>query len=91
MERALEAGARIVGINNRNLKTLEVDTDTFARLAPLVPQTCVRVAESGVQGPEEARLFARAGADAILVGEALVIGGDPVAGVRSMIDAGATP
>lgn len=88
--RAVDLGATVIGINNRNLKTLEVDTDTFARLAPLVPETCVRVAESGVQGPEEARLFARAGADAILVGEALVIGGDPAAGVRSMIDAGVT-
>lgn len=88
--RAVDLGARVIGINNRNLKTLEVDTDTFARLAPLVPETCVRVAESGVQGPQEAQLFARAGADAILVGEALVIGGDPVAGVRSMIEAGAT-
>ena len=88
--RAVDLGASVVGVNNRNLKTLEVNTDTFARLAPLIPQTCVRVAESGVQGPDEARLFARAGADAILVGEALVIGGDPGAGVRSMIEAGGT-
>lgn len=87
--RAVDLGATVIGVNNRNLKTLEVSTDTFARLAPLIPETCVRVAESGVQGPDEARLFARAGADAILVGEALVVGGDPVAGVREMIAAGA--
>lgn len=87
--RAVDLGATVIGVNNRNLKTLEVSTDTFARLAPLIPETCVRVAESGVQGPEEARLFARAGADAILVGEALVVGGDPVEGVRDMISAGA--
>ncbi len=86
--RAVDLGAKVIGVNNRNLKTLEVDTDTFARLAPLIPETCVRVAESGVRGPDEARLFARAGADAILVGEALVVGGDPVEGVRSMIAAG---
>lgn len=87
--RALDLGATVIGVNNRNLKTLDVDTDTFARIAPLVPESCVRIAESGVQGPEEARLFAGAGADAILVGEALVIGGDPAAGVRGMIDAAA--
>lgn len=87
--RAVDLGATVIGVNNRNLKTLDVDTDTFARIAPLVPETCVRVAESGVRGPAEARLFARAGADAILVGEALVSGGDPVTGVRDMIAAGA--
>ena len=86
--RAVDLGATVIGVNNRNLKTLDVDTETFARLAPLIPETCVRVAESGVRGPEEARLFARAGADAILVGEARVIGGDPADGVRSMISAG---
>lgn len=87
--RAVDLGATVIGVNNRNLKTLEVDTSTFARIVPLIPTTCVRVAESGVQGPDEARLFAHAGADAILVGESLVVGGDPVTGVRSMIEAGA--
>ncbi len=85
--RAVDLGARVIGVNNRNLKTLDVDTTTFARLAPLIPQERVRVAESGVRGPEEAALFSRAGADAILVGEALVVGGDPVAGVRGMLGA----
>lgn len=87
--RAVDLGATVIGVNNRNLKTLEVTIDTFARLAPLIPETCVRVAESGVRGPDEAHLFARAGADAILVGEALVVGGDPAEGVRDMISAGA--
>ena len=87
--RAVDLGATVIGVNNRNLKTLDVDTDTFARLAPLIPPSCVRIAESGVRGPDEAALFARAGADAILVGEALVVGGDPVDAVRSMIDAAA--
>ncbi len=85
--RAVDLGAQVIGVNNRNLRTLEVDTSTFARLAPLIPSSRVRIAESGVRGPEEAALFARAGADAILVGEALVIGGDPVAGVRGMVAA----
>ncbi|WKV15553.1 indole-3-glycerol phosphate synthase TrpC [Janibacter limosus] len=85
--RAVDLGATVIGVNNRNLKTTAVDTDTFARLAPLVPASCVRVAESGVTGPTEAALFAGAGADAILVGEAPVVGGDPAEGVRSMIEA----
>ena len=85
--RAVDAGATVIGVNNRNLKTLDVDTDPFARLAPLIPPSCVRIAESGVTGPQEAELFARAGADAILVGEALVVGGDPAGGVRAMIAA----
>ena len=84
--RAVNLGASVIGVNNRNLKTLDVDTETFARVVPLIPDSCVRIAESGVRGPQEARLFARAGADAILVGEALVIGGDPAAGVRTMLE-----
>lgn len=84
--RAVNLGATVIGVNNRNLKTLDVDTDTFARLAPLVPASCVRVAESGVRGPHDAACFARAGADAVLVGEALVVGGDPADGVRAMIE-----
>jgi indole-3-glycerol phosphate synthase len=87
--RALDAGASVIGVNARNLKTLDVDPDTFARLAPLVPDTCVRVAESGVRGPEDAAAYAAQGADAVLVGEALVIGGDPQAAAHDLITAGA--
>ena len=87
--RALDAGASVIGVNARNLKTLDVDPDTFARLAPLVPDTCVRVAESGVRGPEDAAAYAAQGADAVLVGEALVIGGDPRAAAHDLITAGA--
>ena len=83
-QRAVDAGASVVGINARNLKTLEVHPDTFARLAPLIPQGCLKVAESGVRGAEDARAYAHAGADAVLVGEALVIGSDPAARVREM-------
>lgn len=86
--RALDLGASVIGVNNRNLKTLEVDNSTFARLAPLIPAECVRVAESGVRGAKDAASFARAGADAILVGEALVTGGDPAAAVAAMIAEG---
>jgi indole-3-glycerol phosphate synthase len=87
--RALDAGASVIGVNARNLKTLDVDPDTFARLAPLVPDTCVRVAESGVRGPEDAAAYAAQGAHAVLVGEALVIGGDPRGAAHDLITAGA--
>lgn len=87
VRRAVDLGAVLIGINNRNLKTLEVDTSTFARLAPLVPAGVVRVAESGVRTPADVRAFAEAGADVALIGQALVTGGDPVAGVRAMKEA----
>jgi indole-3-glycerol phosphate synthase len=87
--RAVDAGASVIGVNARNLKTLDVDTDTFARLAPLVPATCVRVAESGIRGPHDAASYAAQGADAVLVGEALVVGGDPRAAAHHLITAGA--
>jgi indole-3-glycerol phosphate synthase len=82
--RALDVGADLVGINARNLKTLEVDRDSFARLAPLLPGEVVKVAESGVSGPEDAARYAAGGADVVLVGEALVKDGDPQAAVAAM-------
>lgn len=91
VERALEAGARIVGINNRNLKTLEVDRGTFARLAPAVPDGVVRVAESGVRGPLDVMAFAEAGAHAVLVGEALVTGTSPRDAVAELLAAASHP
>lgn len=89
--RAVEAGARLIGVNARNLQTLEVDTTTFARLAPLIPDGIVRVAESGVKGPHDVIELAREGADVVLVGEALVTGRDPRTGVADLVAAGAHP
>jgi indole-3-glycerol phosphate synthase len=88
--RALDAGATVIGVNARNLKTLAVDPDTFGRLAPLIPDGCVRVAESGVAGPADAARFAAEGADAVLVGEALVRGSDPRRAAYELIAAGAS-
>jgi indole-3-glycerol phosphate synthase len=88
--RAVDAGATVVGVNARNLKTLAVDPDTFARLAPLIPDACVKIAESGVGGPADAARFASEGADAVLVGEALVRGSDPRRAAYELIAAGAT-
>lgn len=89
--RAVDAGARIIGVNARDLRTLRVDRDTFARLAPHVPDGVVRVAESGVRGPRDVMELARAGADAVLVGEALVTGRDPRSAVADLVAAGSHP
>ena len=77
VRRALDAGATLVGVNNRNLKTLEVDLGQFARLADLIPDNVTKVAESGIFTVEDVRSVAAAGADAVLVGEALVRHGRP--------------
>ena len=87
--RAVAAGATLVGVNARNLKTLEVDPGTFARLAPALPDDVVTVAESGVRSPEDVSSYAAAGADVVLVGEALVTGADPRDAVQQMVAAGA--
>jgi indole-3-glycerol phosphate synthase len=89
--RAVSAGARVIGVNARNLKTLEVDRDTFARIAPTIPAGVVRVAESGVRGPHDLIAYANAGADAVLVGESLVTGKDPRSAVNDLVTAGAHP
>ncbi|WP_375431728.1 indole-3-glycerol phosphate synthase TrpC [uncultured Friedmanniella sp.] len=89
--RAVDAGARIIGVNARNLQTLEVDPTTFARTAPRIPTGIIRVAESGVRGPHDVIEYARAGADVVLVGEALVTGRDPRSGVADLVAAGAHP
>jgi indole-3-glycerol phosphate synthase len=87
--RAVDAGATVIGVNARNLKTLDVDPATFGRLAPLVPGGCVRVAESGIAGPDDAARYAAEGADAVLVGEALVRGTDPRRAAHDIVHVGA--
>lgn len=86
--RAVDLGAELVGVNARNLKTLDVDPTTFARLAPLIPDGVLTVAESGIGGPEDVASYAAAGADVVLVGEALVRGGNPRAAVAALVEAG---
>jgi len=89
--RAVDAGAKVVGVNARNLHTLEVNREVFAQLAPLIPAGIVKVAESGVRGPHDVLEYARWGADAVLVGEALVTQGNPRSAVADMVAAGAHP
>ena len=89
--RALQAGARVIGVNARDLKTLSVDRDCFGRIAPGLPSNIIRVAESGVRGPADLLAYAGAGADAVLVGEGLVTSGDPRTAVSDLVTAGAPP
>jgi indole-3-glycerol phosphate synthase len=88
VERALNAGARIVGVNNRDLDTLVTDVSLAPRLRSVVPPECVFVAESGISQPEHVAALRDAGADAILIGESLLRSPDPGQKLRSLIDAG---
>lgn len=83
-EAALCAGAEIIGVNQRDLRSFEVDTDRAVRVAASLPPGCVRVAESGIAGPDDARRLADAGFDAVLVGETVVTSSDPEATVASL-------
>jgi indole-3-glycerol phosphate synthase len=89
--RAVDAGARVVMVNARDLRSLEVDRRRFADTAHLIPDRCVKVAASGVRGPHDVLEYARAGADAVLVGESLVVGRDPRAAVADLVAAGSHP
>jgi indole-3-glycerol phosphate synthase len=91
LDRAIDAGATVLGINARNLATLEVDRAVFAQLAPHVPQGVIKIAESGVRGPHDLLAYAAAGADAVLVGESLVTGKDPRSAVADLVTAGLHP
>jgi indole-3-glycerol phosphate synthase len=88
-ERAAELGAAVVGVNARNLRTLDVDPATFGKIAPLLPDDVVLVAESGIGSPDDVRRLVGEGAQVVLVGEALVKDGDPEGAVRAMT--GVTP
>jgi indole-3-glycerol phosphate synthase len=89
--RALDAGARVIGVNARNLKTLQVDRAVFERIAPGLPSGIVKVAESGVRDAHDLITYASAGADAVLVGEGLVTSGNPRQAVADLVTAGAHP
>ena len=86
--RAVALGAELIGVNNRNLKTLDVDLSMFERIAGAIPDGVVKVAESGIKSPAHAARVSAAGAHAILVGEALVTDANPGAAIAAMIAAG---
>lgn len=88
LERALEISPEIVGVNARNLKTLDVNREVFFSLIPQIPQPIIRVAESGISTRADVEFAEKSGANAILVGEALVRGGDPALTMKSLLGQG---
>lgn len=88
VKRAIDAGAEIIGVNNRDLKTLQVNPMQFMEIAPLIPDSLVKIAESGIKNSEDVLRYAQAGANAVLVGEALVTGNNPQKAVEELVMAG---
>ena len=88
IERAVQAGAAVIGINARNLKDLSVNVGNYRELAAALPQDVIKVAESGVFGPVELEDYARAGADAVLVGEGVATAEDHELAVKRLVEAG---
>ncbi len=84
LARALNIGATLIGVNQRDLHTFAVDHDRAIRVGRAMPDSVVRVAESGVRGPADAASLAKAGFDAVLVGESIVTAGDPAASVAAL-------
>lgn len=88
LEIALAINPAIVGVNSRNLKTLEIDLENFSKLLPLIPSHIYKIAESGISSLEDVRSARRAGADAILVGETLVKSGAPDKTIKEFLNIG---
>jgi indole-3-glycerol phosphate synthase len=84
LDLALTLGAGLIGVNNRNLETLEIDPDTSLRILPLIPGDIVAIAESGVRSVQDVERLGRAGANAVLVGTEVSASSDPEAAVRSL-------
>lgn len=84
LERAVSAGARIIGVNNRNLETLVIDESTVDRILPSIPRECIAVAESGYFSRETVTRAAASGADAVLIGSSLSASINPEASVREL-------
>ncbi|WP_166871915.1 MULTISPECIES: indole-3-glycerol phosphate synthase TrpC [unclassified Salinibacterium] len=87
LDRAVQLGAQLVGVNARNLSTFELDRDLFGRLVDKIPAGVTRVAESAVMAAADVAHYRAAGADVVLVGEALVTQGDPVATLTEFLGA----
>jgi indole-3-glycerol phosphate synthase len=85
--RAADIGAKLIGVNARDLSTFELDRDLFGRLAGDFPSDAIRIAESAVLAPADVAHYRRAGADVVLIGEALVTG-DPVTTLTAFLEAG---
>jgi indole-3-glycerol phosphate synthase len=90
-QRAVDAGARLIGVNSRNLKNLTVDRSRYEKVARDLPSSVVKVAESGVRDSRDVVAYARAGADAVLVGETVARADDPRRAVADLVAAGSHP
>ena len=84
LDAALAVGARVIGVNNRDLETLAIDRATGDRLIPRIPAACVAIAESGVRDADDVAAAARVGADAVLVGSSVSAASDPERAVRAL-------
>ncbi len=84
LARALDSGATIIGVNNRNLETLVIDPSTVERILPLIPRHCIAIAESGYTTREQVAAAGRVGADAVLIGSSFSASIDPAQAVRAM-------
>jgi len=89
LRRAVDAGARIIGVNNRDLKTFEVRMDTSYELVEAIPDECIAVSESGLRTNDDLKKLRDAGFDAFLVGEQLMQSPDPAAALRLLLGTGA--
>jgi indole-3-glycerol phosphate synthase len=89
LDRALDAGSRIIGVNNRDLKTLDVRVETSFELIERIPDDCIAVSESGLRSHDDLQKLREAGFDAFLVGEHLMLASDPAAALAQLL--GATP
>jgi len=85
LQRAVDIGAQIIGVNARNLKTLEISHEAFSRLLPLIPTEVLKVAESGIATREQVKSAELLGAKVILVGETLVRAGDPALAISTLL------
>ena len=87
LDAAISAGARIIGVNNRNLHTLEVRMETSLELVTAIPDTCIAVSESGLRSAADLARLRAAGFDAFLIGETLMRQADPAAALRTLLTA----
>ena len=85
LREAVDAGAKIIGVNNRNLKTFEVDVETSHRLSKLIPSDCFFIVESGIRDRADIDRLLESGADAFLIGETLIVADDPAATLRGLL------
>ncbi|MCP4683380.1 MAG: indole-3-glycerol phosphate synthase TrpC [Desulfobacterales bacterium] len=88
LDKSVEAGADIIGINNRDLDTFEVDIRTTLELAPLVPKACILVTESGINTGEDIRLLKKCGINAALVGTSIMKSSEPKEKIKELVEAG---